>query len=98
MKETLKNSIANQFRNTSLGFMRIKRNLNLIHLTNAETENYLRKVLLSTPLEDIETRGKNHYFKSVMNNAILTVNSYTFTIITAKQIVKSKPINKKENS
>ena len=94
MKETLKNSTANQFRNTLLGFMRIKRNLNLIHLSDKETEIYLRKIILSTPLEDIETKGKNHYFKSVINNAILTVNSYTFTIITAKQILKSKPVNK----
>jgi hypothetical protein len=90
MKETLKNSIVNQFRNASLGFVRIKRNLELIHLTDEETESYLRKIILSTPLEDIETKGKNYYFKSVINNAILTVNSYTFTIITAKKIVKSK--------
>jgi len=97
MNETLKNSIANKFRNTSLGFVRIKRNLDIIHLTDEETESYLRKVILSTPLEDIETKGKNHYFKSVTNNAILTVNSYTLTIITAKQIVKSKPVKKNNN-
>ncbi len=94
MKETLKNSIANQVRNTPLGFIRIKRNLNLIHLTNEETEAYLKKVILSTPIEDIETKGKNHYFKSVTNNAILTINSYTLTIITAKQIVKTKPVKR----
>ncbi len=94
MKETLKNSIANQVRNTPLGFIRIKRNLNLIHLTDEETEAYLKKVILSTPLEDIETKGKNHYFKSVTNNAILTINSYTLTIITAKQIVKTKPVKR----
>ncbi len=94
MKETLKNSIANQVRNTPLGFIRIKRNLNLIHLTNEETEAYLKKVILSTPLEDIDTKGKNHYFKSVTNNAILTINSYTLTIITAKQIVKTKPVKR----
>jgi len=89
MNETLKNSIANQFRNTSLGFVRIKRNLDLIHLTDEETEIFLRKIILSTPIEDIETKGKNHYFKSVTNNVILTINSYTLTIITAKQIGKS---------
>ena len=91
MKESLRTSIANQFRNTTLGFLRIKRNLDLTHLTDSETEDFLKKVILSTPLEEIETKGKNHYFKCQKYNAILTVNSHTFTIITAKQIEKAKP-------
>ncbi len=57
MNETLKISISNQFRNTSI--------------------------------EDIETKGKTYYFKSLKHNAILTVNSHTFTVITAKQINKT---------
>lgn len=90
MNESLKTSIANQFRNTALGFLRIKRNLDLTHLTDSETEEFLKKVLLSTPLEEIETKGKNHYFKCLQYNTILTVNSHSFTIITAKQIKKVK--------
>ncbi|MEI6895548.1 MAG: DUF3781 domain-containing protein, partial [Colwellia sp.] len=39
-----------------------------------------------------ETKGKNHYFKCVERNAILTVNSHSFTIITAKTINKSPRI------
>jgi len=88
MNETLKISIAENFRNTPLGFLRIKRNLYVFHFSDTETEAYLRKIILSTPLEDIETKGKNHYFKCFKSNAILTVNSHTFTIITAKQIDK----------
>ena len=88
MNEFLKTSIANQFRNTSLGFLRIKRNLNLIHSTDSETEMFLKEIILSTPLEKIETKGKNHYFKCFEYNVILTVNSHTYTIITAKQINK----------
>jgi len=68
--------------------MRIRRNLNIFHFSDNETETYLRKIILSTPLENIETKGKNHYFKCFINNAILTVNAHTFTIITAKQIAK----------
>jgi hypothetical protein len=86
MNETLKISIAGKFRNTSLGFLRIKRNLDISHLSDTETEDYLKKIILSTPLEDIETKGKNHYFKCFKKNAILTVNSHSFNIITAKQI------------
>ena len=88
MNETLRISIAEQFRNTTLGFLRIKRNLNILHFSDAETESYLKKIILSTPLEDIEAKGKNFYFKHFKSNAILTVNSHSFTIITAKQIFK----------
>lgn len=88
MDDILKNSIVNQFKNTELGFLRIKRNLNVEHLTDVETESFLRKILTCTPLEKIETKGKNYYFNCFEYNARLTVNSYTFTIITAKQIAK----------
>jgi hypothetical protein len=86
LNEILKISISNQFRNTPMGFIRIRKNLNISNSSDSETENYLKKILLSTPIEDIETKGKNHYFKCFKHNAILTVNSYSFTIITAKQI------------
>jgi hypothetical protein len=86
MNETLKISIAEKFRNTALGFLRIKRNLDISHLSDTETEDYLKQIILSTPLEDILTKGKNHYFKCVKKNTILTVNTHSFTIITAKQI------------
>jgi len=86
LNEILKISISNQFRNTPMGFVRIRKNLNISNLSNSETENYCKKIILSTPIEDIETKGKNHYFKCFEHNAILTVNSHSFTIITAKQI------------
>jgi len=88
MNIELKRLIANQFRNTSLGFLRIKRNLGIINFSDSETEDFLRKIILSTPLPNIETKGKNHYFKCFEYNAILTINAYSFTIITAKQIDK----------
>lgn len=90
MDDNLKIIIANQFKNTELGFLRIKKNLNITHFSDEETETYLNKIILSTPLEHIETKGKNHYFKCFEYNAILTVNPHSFTIITAKQINKSQ--------
>ena len=53
MNISLRTSIADKFRNTSLGFVRIKKNLSINHLTDNETENLLRKIILSTPLQDI---------------------------------------------
>ena len=97
MNTNLQTSIADKFRNTSLGFSRIKKNLAVNHFTDGDTEKLLRKIILSTPLADIETKGKNHYFKCSEYNAILTVNSYTFTIITAKRIKKAVRFIKKAN-
>ncbi|HIP07104.1 MAG TPA: DUF3781 domain-containing protein [Mariprofundaceae bacterium] len=90
MNNTLKTRIANEFKNTVLGFVRIKRNLDMNHLSDAETEVYLKNTILSTPLEDIEKNGKNYYFKCFKNNALLTINSYTLTVIAAKQITKNR--------
>jgi len=69
MNESLKISIAKKFRNTPMGFLRIKKNLDIIEFSDSETEAYLRKTILSTPLEKIETKGKNYYFKCFKNNA-----------------------------
>lgn len=90
MNENLRTSIADKFRNTPLGFLRIRKNLNIAYFTDSETEYFLKKIILSTPLEDIETKGKNHYFKCLKHNAILTINAHTFTVITAKKIVKKE--------
>ena len=62
MNETLKISISNQFKNTPMGFIRIRKNLNIFHSSYDETTSYLKKIILSTPIENIETKCKNHYF------------------------------------
>lgn len=88
MNDALKILITKNFKNTALGFVRVRKNLNVEHLSDAETEEYLKELLLLTPLDDIETKGKNHYFTCRDKNAIVTVNSHSFTIITAKVINK----------
>jgi len=86
MNTNLKTSISENFKNTELGFLRIKRNLLIESYSDRETENYLRKVIIATPLENIDTKGKNHYLKCTKFGAILTINSHSLTVITAKQI------------
>jgi len=90
MNEILKLSISNKFRNTQMGFIRIKKNLDISNLSDDKIELYLKEIILSTPIENIESIGKNHYFNNIKYNAILTINSHTFTIITAKQINKKR--------
>ncbi|MDF1882067.1 DUF3781 domain-containing protein [Sulfurimonas sp. MAG313] len=86
MNEALRLSLSNKFRNTQMGLIRIKKNLNITHLSNDELIIHLKKIILSTSLQNIETKGKNHYLKCLEYNAILTINSHTFTVITAKEI------------
>jgi len=56
MNEALKTKIADQFRNTPLGFSRIKRNLGMIRSSDGEIERILRQIILSTPLNNVETK------------------------------------------
>jgi len=81
-----------------MGFIRIKKNLGITNLSDDETEIYLKEIILSTPIENIESIGKNHYFKNIKYNATLTVNSHTFTIITAKQVEKAYNKYKETNN
>ena len=43
MNEVLRIAIANNFGNTALGFLRIKKNLDILHFSDTETEVYLKK-------------------------------------------------------
>ena len=90
MNEILKATIVSSFKNTQLGFLRIRKNLDILNFSDTETEAYLERILSLTPLEDIKKEGKNYYFKCIQKNAILTVNSHSFTIITAKQIENTR--------
>ena len=87
MDEDLKLFIADRFKNTVLGFLRIRKNLGVIDYSDEATERFLREIILATPVEKIAKQGKNYYFTCIKFNALLTVNSQSFTVITAKKIV-----------
>lgn len=86
MNKEQKEFIAKNFKNTELGFQRIKRNLELSKYSNSELETILLNIILSTHLSEIKKIGKNYYFTCDKNNAVLTINSTSLTIITAKKI------------
>ncbi len=87
MDEVARKTIAENCKNTPLGFLRIRTNLGLLQFSDMETEAYLRKIIALTRLDDIEKKGKNYYFKCLEKNAVLTINSHSLTIITAKKMV-----------
>ena len=76
-KEALIKNI-DKIHTTTLGVKRITKNLNL----KSDVISYIKGIILK---EDtlIYKQGKNYY--CLNNNIIATINSYSFTIITAKR-------------
>ena len=61
---------------TKLGIDRIKKNL---YLGNIDVVEYLKKLILDKNC-NIYKHGKNYYCEK--DNMIITINSYSYTIIT----------------
>ena len=70
----------NKLHTTKLGVGRIKNNLNL---KNEDAVNYCRNKILNKNCK-IYKKGKNFYCE--LNDIKITVNSFSFTIITAHKI------------
>ena len=62
---------------TELGVQRIKRNLKL---TDLDVVDYCRKLISSADCK-LKKKGKNWY--CTIDETVLTINSYSMTIITA---------------
>ena len=80
--ELIKN--IDKLQTTELGEIRIKRNLSL---ECDDTVRWCRDRILS-PETFIERKGKNWYV--TVNGAVITVNAYSYTIITAHKLGKEK--------
>ena len=74
-KDILINNI-NLIHTTEMGIIRIKKNL----FINEDVVNYCKKVIIN-PMTNIYRKGKNYYCE--LNNIKLTINAYSYTIITA---------------
>ena len=69
----------NKLHTTDMGVSRIKRNLNI----NEDVIEYCKKIILDKN-SNIYKNGKNFYCEN--GNIKLTINSYSYTIITAHMI------------
>ncbi len=65
---------------TKMGIERIKKNLNI---DNCDPVLYCKNFILDKKC-NISKRGKNYYCE--LNNIIITINSSSYTIITAHKI------------
>ena len=79
MNNILLNNI-NKIHTTPMGIDRIKRNLNLKDIDVVE---HIKEQILDKN-SNINKKGKNYYI--VIDNIIITINSYSYTIITAHKI------------
>ncbi len=82
--EETKVYIAGNFKNTKLGLLRVAKNLNLKDMADADIIRHCHKIILTTPISNIEIRGKNYYFYAREYSAVLTINRSSLGIITAK--------------
>lgn len=67
---------------TDLGVERIRKNL---HLKEEDVVDWCRKEILK-PNTDIIRKGKNWYIS--VADSVITVNAYSYTIITAHKLKK----------
>ena len=72
---------------TELVYQRINKKLNL-NLSKEKIEELLRKTIEETEVSEFKKKGKNFYIYNNHQNIRVTVNSYTFRIITVDRIVK----------
>ena len=79
MNELLLN--LNRLHTTPLGIERIKRNLKI---DNDDIVLYLKNIIKDKNSLIIK-QGKNYYVKN--NEIIITINSYSYTIITAHKMI-----------
>ena len=70
---------------TELGIKRVKRNLKI----DSDVISFCKKKILNKNC-NIYKKGKNWYCE--INNIIITINSYSYTIITAHKIKKVERI------
>ncbi len=79
ISEILRSNL-NRLHTTPLGVERIRKNLKI---GDVDVVEYCRKII-SDKNCNIHKNGKNFYCEA--GNVVITVNSFSYTIITAKQI------------
>lgn len=84
-----KTEILNNLCYTELVYDRINKKLNS-NFSKSEIETMLFGILKETQENFFQKRGKNYYVSNTENDIRITVNLYTYRIITADRITKVK--------
>lgn len=84
---TIKTEILDKLCYTDLVYQRINKKLKT-NFSNDHIESMLAAVLNETELSFFDKIGKNFYVSNEIKNIRITINSYTFRVITVDRIVK----------
>jgi len=82
-----KSEILKNICDTELVYDRINKKLNS-DFSKSKIENMLLNFIRETEEASFQKIGKNFYVTNVNNNIRITINSYTFRIITVDRIIK----------
>lgn len=72
---------------TELVYQRINKKLSA-NLSKKEIEILMQKVLNETDSDSYQKIGKNYYISNKKQNIKITINSYTFRIITVDKLIQ----------
>lgn len=81
--------ILNKICYTELVYGRTNKKLNTT-FSKTEIESLLSKIIRETEEMFFQKTGKNFYITNHENNIRITINSYTFRVITVDKIIKNK--------
>lgn len=81
----MKSEILDRLCYTDLVYGRINKKLK-INISNDVIEELMRRVIANTDEQDIQKIGKNYYISNSEHKIRITVNSFTFRIITADRM------------
>ena len=82
-----KNQILENICYTELVYGRINKKLQT-NFSKEEIETFLFKVISDTDINFFAKKGKNFYISNNENNIRITINSYTFRVITVDKLNK----------
>lgn len=83
--KNIKSEILQKLCYTELVYGRINKKLKT-QLSNPDIEKMIREALTEAPESDFQKKGKNFYVSNPSRNLRMTINSYTFRIITVDVI------------
>ncbi len=89
----IKQEILEKLCYTELVYGRINKKLK-INFSKKQIEEYLLNILEETDVKFYTKTGKNYYIINSDNNIRITINSYTFRVITVDGIAKLAGRNK----
>ena len=86
IEEKMKQTILKNICYTELVYSRINKKLN-INFSKKEIEKFMFEILEKTNISFFIKKWKNFYISNTENKIRITVNSYTYRIITVDKII-----------